>query len=191
MGKVAPRPSLTIRQQTVPRRAKQVTKASLSLSRGRHHTALATALALLLVAGTLLLYSPLRTHAFVNYDDDEYVSTNSHVTAGLNWETVRWALTSTEKSNWHPLTWISHALDCQLFGLNAGGHHMTSVVIHALNALFLFLLLYKATGAMGRSFLVAALFAWHPFNVESVAWVAERKNVLSTFFFLLTLGAYG
>src|SRR5579863_3952627 len=149
------------------------------------------AMCFLLAVATLVLYSPTGTHPFVNYDDDDYVVQNSHVTAGLSWDTVTWALTGTEASNWHPLTWLSHALDCQLFGLNPSGHHWMSLVIHALNAVLLFLLLWRATGAQGRSLLVAALFALHPINVESVAWIAERKNVLSTLFFLLTLAVYG
>jgi len=150
------------------------------------------AICLLLAVATLALYSPAFGHPFIfNYDDDIYVNNNSHVKAGLTWETVRWSLTSTESSNWHPATWLSHALDCTLYGLNPHGHHVTNVLLHVLNVVLLFLLLLRATGAAGRSFLVAALFAVHPFNVESVAWIAERKNVLSTFFFLLTLGAYG
>jgi len=150
------------------------------------------AICLLLAVVTLALYSPAFGHPFIfNYDDDLYVNNNAHVKAGLTWETVRWALTSTESSNWHPATWLSHALDCTLYGLNPHGHHVTNVLFHVLNVVLLFLLLVRATGAAGRSFLVAALFAVHPFNVESVAWIAERKNVLSTFFFLLTLGAYG
>lgn len=141
---------------------------------------------------TFALYSPVISHPFIfNYDDDGYVINNSHVQAGLVWKTVAWAFTSTEYSNWHPMTWVSHALDCELYGLNPAGHHATSLVLHALNVMLLFLLLVRATGAAGRSLLVAALFALHPFNVESVAWVAERKNVLSTLFFLLALGAYG
>jgi tetratricopeptide (TPR) repeat protein len=147
---------------------------------------------LLLAVATFALYSPAIGYPFIfNYDDDSYVTSNSHVQAGLVWQTVAWALTSTEYSNWHPLTWLSHALDCELYGLNPHGHHLTNVLLHVLNAVLLFLLLARATGAAGRSMLVAALFAVHPFNVESVAWVAERKNVLSMFFFLLTLGAYG
>jgi protein O-mannosyl-transferase len=150
------------------------------------------AICLLLAVATFVLYSPVIGHPFIfNYDDDSYVIHNAHVHAGLVWETVSWAMTSTEVSNWHPLTWLSHALDCQLYGLNPAGHHLTNVLLHVLNVVLLFLLLARATGLAGRSFLVAALFAIHPFNVESVAWVAERKNVLSTLFFLLTLGAYG
>ena len=140
---------------------------------------------------TWVLYLPVRSHPFINYDDGAYVFNNGHVQAGLTWNTFAWAWTSTAVYNWHPLTWMSHALDCDLYGLNAGGHHLTSLMFHCLNAGLLFLLLVRATGHPGRSFLVAALFAFHPFNVESVAWVAERKSVLSTFFFFLALGAYG
>lgn len=146
---------------------------------------------LLIVAATLLVYNPANRHPFVNYDDDRYVTDNVHIRGGLNWSTIAWAFTSTEQANWHPLTWLSHALDCQLFRLNPAGHHFTSLVIHALNAVLLFLLLACATGRAGRSLFVAALFALHPINVESVAWVAERKSVLSTFFFLSAIRAYG
>jgi protein O-mannosyl-transferase len=157
----------------------------VSISLGR-----IAAICFLLVTATILVYSSTGKHPFANYDDGDYVVQNAHVTAGLTWDTVTWALTAIDASNWHPLTWLSHALDCQLFGLNPSGHHWTSVVIHALNVVLLFLLLWRATGATGRSLLVAALFALHPLNVESVVWIAERKNVLSMFFFLLTLGAY-
>ena len=148
-------------------------------------------LCLLLAVLTLGVYGSLGHHPFVDYDDQVYVTDNEHVKAGLTWETITWALTSTDQSNWHPLTWISHAMDCELFGLNPAGHHWTSLVLHTINAILLFLLLQRATGATWRSLFVAALFALHPLNVESVAWVAERKNVLSTLFFLLALGAYG
>jgi Flp pilus assembly protein TadD len=147
--------------------------------------------ALLIVAATLAVYNPVNSHPFVNYDDDRYVTQNPHVRVGLSWDTVHWAFTSTEQANWHPLTWISHALDCQLFGLNPAGHHFTNLFIHALNAALLFLLLVWATGRAGASWLAAMLFALHPIAVESVAWVAERKNVLCTFFFLATIAAYG
>ncbi len=149
-------------------------------------------ISLLLAVVTFALYSPVLGHSFIgSYDDNSYVTNNPHVQAGLAWGTITWALTSTEFSNWHPATWLSHALDCELYGLNPAGHHFTSLLLHVLNVVLLFLLLLRATGATGRSALVAALFAIHPFNVESVAWIAERKNVLSTFFFLLTLAAYG
>ncbi len=147
---------------------------------------------LLLAVVTFAVHSPAIGHPFIfNYDDDSYVTNNAHVQAGLVWGTVRWAFTSTEAANWHPLTWVSHALDCTLYDLNPSGHHLTNVLLHVLCVMLLFLLLVRATNAPGRSFLVAALFAIHPLNVESVAWIAERKNVLSTLFFLLTLGAYG
>jgi len=145
---------------------------------------------LLLGVATLAIYNSVNQHPFVNYDDDRYIVENPHVRAGLTAETFKWAFTSTEQANWHPLTWLSHALDCQLFRVNAAGHHLTSLMIHAVNAALLFLLLVYATGRVGRSIFVAALFALHPVNVESVAWVAERKNVLSTFFMLLALAAY-
>jgi tetratricopeptide (TPR) repeat protein len=148
-------------------------------------------LGLLLVIATLALYNPVTHHPFVNFDDDRYVTDNTHVRAGLHWETVKWAFTSFDEANWHPLTWLSHALDCQLFGLNPAGHHYVNVLLHALNAVLLFWVLWWATGATARSWMVAALFALHPINVESVAWVAERKTVLSMMFFLLALAFYG
>jgi len=128
---------------------------------------------------------------FTNYDDPSYVSENPHVKTGLAWSTFKWAFSSMEASNWHPVTWLSHAADYQLFGLDPSGHHWSNVLIHSLNAVLLFLLLQKATGAKWQSLMVAALFALHPLNVESVAWISERKNVLSTFLLLLTLAAYG
>jgi protein O-mannosyl-transferase len=148
-------------------------------------------LCLLLVVATLALYNPVNRHPFVNFDDDRYITENLHVRAGMHWSTVRWAFTTTEQANWHPLTWISHALDCQFFRLNPAGHHYTNVLFHCLDAVLLFLLLQKATGFTWRSLMVAALFALHPINVESVAWVAERKTLLSMLFFLLALSAYG
>ena len=140
---------------------------------------------------TLALYNPVNRHPFVNYDDDRYVTENPHVRQGLTSETISWALTSTEQANWHPLTWMSHALDVSLFRLNPAGHHFTSVALHITNVILLFLLLMWSTNRFGPSLFVAALFAIHPINVESVAWVAERKNLLCTFFFFLTLWAYG
>ena len=144
---------------------------------------LITTLCLLLAAATIALYSPVMGHSFVVLDDREYVVANSHIHDGLSWKTVKWAFTSMEAANWHPLTWLSHALDYQLFAMNPGGHHLDSVLIHALNAALLFLGLTWITKRVGPSLLVASLFALHPINVESVAWVAERKNVLSTLFF--------
>ncbi len=149
------------------------------------------ALSALLVAGTVALYSPVFGHGFVVYDDRGYVTSNPHLREGLDWTTIKWAFTTTQEGHWHPLTWLSHALDYQLFALNPAGHHWDSVLIHAINAVLLFLLLAWATKRVGPSLLVAGLFAVHPINVESVAWVAERKNLLSTFFFLLAIAAYG
>ncbi len=148
-------------------------------------------LSLLLVAATLALYNPVNRHPFVNYDDDRYVTENPHVHNGLGWDTITWAFTSTDQANWHPLTWLSHTLDYRVFHQNPAGHHFTSLLIHAANAMLLFLLLALATGRTWPSLFVALLFALHPINVESVAWVSERKNVLSTFFFLAAIGAYG
>jgi len=148
-------------------------------------------LGLLLVVVTLALYNPVSRNGFVNFDDDRYVTDNPPVRAGIRWSTISWAFTSLDQANWHPLTWLSHALDCQLFHLNPAGHHYTSLLLHATNALLLFLILQWFTGYTARSLMVAALFAVHPLNVESVAWVAERKNVLCMLFFLLALAAYG
>ncbi len=145
---------------------------------------------LLLAAIAFAAYSPVRHNGFLNYDDDRYISDNPHVKAGLSWATVRWAFTTYDEANWAPLSWLSHALDYQIFGLNPAGHHFVSVGLHAANAVLLFLLLQGATGFRWRSLMVAALFALHPVNVESVAWAAERKNVLSMLFCLLALHAY-
>lgn len=148
-------------------------------------------LCLLLALATIVIYNPVVHNGFINLDDNGYLIDNTHVHAGLTWSTVKWAFTTFDCENWHPLTWLSHALDWQLFGKNTAGHHYESVLIHVLNAMLLFLLLERATGFSWRSFIVAALFAVHPVNVESVAWAAERKNVLSMVFFLLAMIAYG
>ncbi|MFZ0733876.1 MAG: tetratricopeptide repeat protein [Candidatus Sulfotelmatobacter sp.] len=148
-------------------------------------------LSLLLFLTTLLLYRSIVHNGFINLDDNGYLIDNTHVHAGLTPATVKWAFTTYTCENWHPLTWLSHALDWELFGKNTAGHHLMSVLFHALNAVLLFLLLERATGFSWRSFIVAALFAVHPVNVESVAWAAERKNVLSMVFFLLAMIAYG
>jgi Flp pilus assembly protein TadD len=145
----------------------------------------------LLAAITFGVYSPVLKYPFVNYDDVDYVTENPRVQQGITLTILRWAVASTEQANWHPLTWISHALDCQLFGLDPAGHHFTSLLLHLANTVLSFLLLMRVTGRRWRSLLLAALFALHPINVESVAWVAERKTVLCMFFFLLTLAAYG
>jgi tetratricopeptide (TPR) repeat protein len=144
---------------------------------------------MVLLLVTLAVYLPVRSNGFV-YDDYDYVVNNHTVQNGLNWAGIRWAFTTWHSSNWHPLTWISHMLDCQLFGLNAGPQHVVNVLIHGANAALLLMLLLRLTGQLWASALVAALFAWHPLHVESVAWISERKDVLSTFFGLLTLLAY-
>lgn len=147
-------------------------------------------IALLLALITLLAYSPATRNSFLNLDDDLFVTNNHLVQKGLTLDGVAWAFRTFHASMWHPLTWVSHMLDCELFGLNPRGHHYTNVLLHTLNAVLLLWLLWRLTGDLWPSALVAALFAWHPFSVESTAWIAERKNVLSTFFGLLTLLAY-
>jgi len=146
---------------------------------------------LLLTVAVLVVYNPVTHNGFVSYDDTGYITDNAHLRPGLTWATVKWAFTTYDQANWHPLTWLSHALDLELFGLKPAGHHYVSVLLHAVNAVLLFLLLQSATGFRWRSLMVAALFALHPINVESVAWAAERKNVLSMMFFLLALYSYG
>ena len=145
---------------------------------------------LALVLGTLALYWPVTGYPFINFDDPEYISENPVTQAGLTWHGLVWAFNGIHVGNWHPASWLSHMIDCQLFGLNAGGHHLVNVLFHIANTLLLFAFLRAATGCNWRSAFVAALFAWHPLHVESVAWVSERKDVLSTFFWLLTLIAY-
>ncbi len=148
----------------------------------------------LIVFGLLVLvlasYGRVGRYTFVDFDDSEYVYENPQVRAGLTSAGISWAFTTTYAANWHPLTWLSHMTDVQMFGLDAGRHHQMNVLIHASNSVLLFLVLMWMTGAAWRSALVAALFAVHPLHVESVAWVAERKDVLSTFFWLLTMGMY-
>ena len=150
-----------------------------------------TVCALLLAVATFAVYSRTFSNPFVNFDDPNYVTENRMVQQGLTRDAVRWAITTTAEANWHPLTWLSHELDCQLFALRASGHHLTSVLLHTMSVVLLFLLVLRATGSIGKSLALAGLFALHPINVESVAWISERKNVLSMFFFLLTVGAYG
>jgi tetratricopeptide (TPR) repeat protein len=148
------------------------------------------AVCLVLFVGTLLLFSRALSCDFLDYDDPDYVTRNPHVQGGLNAEAMRWAFTTDAAGNWHPLTWLSHMVDWQLFGSNPRGHHATSIVLHAANAALAFLALRRLTGAFWTSALVAALFAFHPLRVESVAWIAERKDVLSVFFALLALWSY-
>lgn len=145
---------------------------------------------LCLVLVTLSVYWELGRHDFVSFDDGMYVSENKHVREGLTKESIKWAFGFTEIAYWHPITWLSHMLDIELYGLNPGMHHLTNLIFHILNGLLLFLILNRVTGDFWRSGFVAALFALHPINVESVAWLAERKNVLSTLFWMLTLMTY-
>src|SRR6266704_3388471 len=149
-------------------------------------------LAMLLALGTAALYAPSVRNGFINYDDTDYVTRNAHVLAGLSWTNIIWAFgTENPAANWHPLTWISHMLDVRWYGTDPAGHHFTNLLLHSLNVALLFMLLQRATQHTLRSAAVAAIFALHPLNVESVAWVAERKAVLCVFFMLLAMGAYG
>ncbi len=154
------------------------------------NTRYAISVGLLLGGITLAAFWPVTNHDFINFDDGVYVYLNAHVRGGLNWQSIQWAFANLEVGLWHPLTWMSHMLDCQWFGPRPGGHHLTSLVLHTANTLLLFVVLLRMTGALWRCALVAVLFGLHPLHAESVAWVAERKDVLSTFFVLLTLWAY-
>jgi hypothetical protein len=144
----------------------------------------------LLVLLVLAVFLQVGNHSFVNFDDPQYVYENPHVQRGLTKESLAWAFTSTGQANWHPLTWLSHMTDVELFGLDAGWHHRVSVLFHLLNTVLLFLVLQRMTGGLWQSAFVAGLFGVHPLHVESVAWVAERKDVLSAFFWMLSLWAY-
>jgi tetratricopeptide (TPR) repeat protein len=146
----------------------------------------------LLAAATVVVFWQVSRHEFVNFDDPAYVTYNPMVQQGLTWSGVSWAFENLhgDTTYWHPVTWLSHMLDCQLFGLKPAGHHLTSLLLHTLNVVLLFVVLRRMTGRRGPSAMVAALFALHPLQVDSVAWIAERKNVLSAFFFLVTLWAY-
>ena len=145
---------------------------------------LGLALMVVLVFGQTLRFE------LVSFDDHQYLTENIHVLSGLTTEGVRWAFSSIYASNWHPLTWVSHMIDVSVFGLNAGGHHLVNVGFHLFSTLILFALLRKMTGTLWKSAFVSALFGLHPLHVESVAWIAERKDVLSTFMALVTLWAY-
>ena len=143
-----------------------------------------------LICLAFALYFPTVHYSFLNYDDNEYVTTNSHVRSGLTPASLKWAFSNIDIGHWEPITWITHLADCTLYGLNPAGHHLSSVLLHVVNVCFLFLLLYWITGAYGRSLMVAALFAVHPVNVEVVAWIAERKTLVCTFFTFATGAAY-
>jgi protein O-mannosyl-transferase len=173
-------------QMTPPPPAGEVRPGS-RLARLAAHPAF---ISLLLAAAVGLVFFPVLRCQFINLDDPLYVTSNSHVQGGLTLDGLVWAFRTSHAGNWHPLTWLSHMLDCRLYGLKPAGHHLTNLLFHALNSMLLFILLRRLTGAGWRSAFVAALFALHPCHVESVAWVSERKDVLSTFFFMLTLWAY-
>ncbi len=145
---------------------------------------------LFLVAINLFIYNQVWQYDFVNFDDDDYVFLNSKVLAGLSWDGIWWSLTTQDQANWHPLTWISYMLDAEFYGRNAGGYHATNVILHIVNSVLLFWLLFRMTAQIRQSTFVAAVFAAHPLHVESVAWISERKDVLSTFFGILSVWAY-
>lgn len=147
-------------------------------------------ISLLLILSALIAYWQVQDHPFTSFDDEMYVTNNPPVREGISLRGILWAFTTTHAGNWHPLTWLSHMLDVELFGLNPGGHHLTNLLLHVVNTLLLFLVLLRMTGALWQSAFVAACFGLHPLHVESVAWVAERKDVLSTLFWLVTLWAY-
>ena len=144
----------------------------------------------LLILVTALIYAQVLWHPFLLFDDDVYVSSNPHVSGGVTFDAIRYALADGPAGEWYPLATLSHTLDCELFGLNAWGHHLTSVLLHAAASIALFLVLRQMTSELWPSAFVAMLFAIHPQHVESVAWVAERRDVLSGLFFMLALGAY-
>src|SRR5688572_7101178 len=145
---------------------------------------------LLLALITLVVYLPAGRNDFIVFDDPDYVTENRIVQQGITAKGITWAFTSFHANNWHPVTWLSHMLDCGLFGLNPGAQHIVNALIHAATAVLVFVLLFQLTGKLWPAAVVAALFAWHPLRVESVAWISERKDVLSLFFGLLCLLAY-
>ncbi len=145
---------------------------------------------LVLALTTLAVFWQLRNCEFIGYDDTTYVTENQHVQAGLRRDGFFWAFTTSHGGNWHPLTWLSHILDCQLFGLNPGRHHLANLLLHIINTVLLFLVFKQMTGAIWQSGFVAACFALHPLHIESVAWISERKDVLSSLFWFLTMIAY-
>src|SRR5229473_5530400 len=147
-------------------------------------------LCLLLGCLTWLVFAQTLTHQFINFDDGTYTYRNSAVIRGITVSGITWAFTHVVAANWHPLTMLSHMLDCSFYGVAPGGHHLTNVLLHTAATVLLFLVFWSMTAALWRSALVAAVFAIHPLHVESVAWIAERKDVLSAVFFVLTIGAY-
>ncbi len=175
---------------TADRRSLPEATPPSNLGSWTHNAYAAAAVCGFLVLAVALVFGQTVGHEFINFDDNPYVYENPVVQRGLTLQGFRWAFTTFHENNWHPLTWLSHMLDCTLYGLQAGGHHLTSVLLHASTVVLLFLVLWRMTGFLWRSAFVAAVFAVHPLRAESVAWVAERKDVLSGLFFMLTIGAY-
>ena len=173
--------------KAIARKAAPIHAGGAARSRSRR---LALAICVFLAAISWVVFGQTLRSEFVNFDDVNYVLDNPQVTRGVTTEGIAWAFTHSHAANWHPVTWISHMLDCQLYGLNPAGHHLTNVLLHTAAAILLFLVLRQMTGSLWRSAFVAAVFAIHPLRVESVAWVAERKDVLSGLFFMLTVWAY-
>jgi len=161
-----------------------------SALRGQRRRWVIACISVCLLVLTLAIYGQTIRYDFINYDDPRYVYQNTTITSGISFDNIGWAFSHIHSENWHPLTTITHMLDCQLYGLTAGWHHFTNVSLHALAVILLFVALQRMTGALWRSAFVAAVFAVHPLHVESVAWIAERKDVLSAVFFMLTLLAY-
>src|SRR6516165_11133473 len=181
---------MATRRPTLNKDQLQSADQATALSRGGPNRGQIVAIYLSLAVISLAVFSQTIRYNFVNFDDDVYVYDARAIKAGLTIKGIVAAFVTPHARNWHPLTTISHMLDCQLYGLKAGGHHLTNVILHTISVLLLFLVLKQMTAALWQSAFVAALFAIHPLHVESVAWIAERKDVLSAVFFMLTLAAY-
>src|SRR4029077_4120448 len=181
---------MAVRHRQANNRKRQRDRPPGELSSGVHDRSISVGIYLLLTGLSLAVFSQTIHYDFVNFDDDLYVYNAPAIHAGPTLKGIVAAFTSQHARNWHPLTTLSHMLDCQLYGLNAGGHHATNVLLHTIAALLLFRVLRQMTGSLWKSAIVAALFAVHPLHVESVAWVSERKDVLSAVFFFLMLDAY-
>ncbi|KAF5406579.1 MAG: hypothetical protein Udaeo2_33510 [Candidatus Udaeobacter sp.] len=182
---------MAIRRPTANNKKRQAYERPGKLAQGVRTGSVTVIIYLFLAGISLAVFAQTIRYNFVNFDDDLYVYNAPGIQAGLTIKGIGLAFISPHARNWHPLTTLSHMLDCQLYGLNAGGHHATNVILHTIAVLLLFQVLQQMTGAVWKSTIVAALFAVHPLHVESVAWISERKDVLSAIFFLLMLGAYG
>src|SRR6266481_4880494 len=181
---------MAVRHRKADKRKRQPDRRPRELPRAARNRSITVGIYLLLTGLSLAVFSQTIRYNFINFDDDLYVYNAPAIQAGLTLQGIVAAFTSPHARNWHPLTTISHMLDCQLYGLNAGGHHATNLILHIIAVLLLFRVLLQMTGAFWKSAIVAALFAVHPLHVESVAWVSERKDVLSAVFFFLMLDAY-